>query len=108
MGKESAEEIELERELEALYHEVAGEKDLFPHTEESETPARVTLPYESEKPPSQRKKKRKIRFSFSTSLVVLSALLLVLVAFFFWSAIHHHDVTNSRGKIYSQSIYKPA
>jgi len=108
MGKKSPEEIELERELEALYHEVAGEKGLFPRTEEPETPAGVTLPYPSKVPPSQEKKKRKLRFSFITMLVVLSSLLFVLTVFFFWPAIQNYDATNSGEKIYLQSMNKPA
>jgi flagellar basal body-associated protein FliL len=108
MGKENPEEIELERELEALYHEVAGEKGLFSRTEKPETPAGVTLLCPSEEPQLQEKKKRKLRVSLITMLVVLSALLFVLTAFFFWPAIQNYDATNSGGKFYSQSSNRPA
>lgn len=108
MGKERPEEIELERELEALYHEVAGEKGLFPRTEEEpETPAGVTLPHPSEILPSQEKKKRKLRFPFVVTLVVLSPLLFVLTAVFFWPAIQNYYATGPGEKIYLQSVNKP-
>ena len=107
MGKESPEESELEQELEALYHEVASEKDLAPHIEESVTPAGVTLPCPSEKPPLQEKIKRKLHFSFIAELVVLSVLLFILMAIFFWPTVQHYDATNSGRKIYPQRINRP-
>ncbi len=107
MGKESLEESELEQELEALYHEVASENGLLPHIEKSESSAGVTLPSQTEKPPSIEQKKRKNRFSLIATLVVLSVLLFVLTAVFFWPTIQHYDATNSGGQIYPQRIDKP-
>ncbi len=107
MGQESLEESELEQELEALYHEVASGKSLFPRIEESETLAGATLPCPPEKPPSQEKKKRNLRFSFIAALVVLSVLLFILTAVFIWPTIQHYDATNLGGRIYPQRINSP-
>jgi hypothetical protein len=107
MGIESLEESKLEQELEALYHEVAGEKSSLPQIEGSDTPAGATLPRPSEKPPSQEKKKRKLRFSFIATFAVLSVLLIVLAAVFFWLPVQHYNANNSGEKNYPQRINKP-
>ncbi|HVO66321.1 MAG TPA: SPOR domain-containing protein [Syntrophales bacterium] len=108
MEKDSLKESELEHELEALYYEVAGEKDLFSHIEESETTVGVKLPSQTEKPPSIKQKKQKTRFSLIASFTIISIVLLVLAAFFFWPAVQQHYATDSGGKIYSQRINRPA
>jgi len=60
----------------------------------------------TEKPPSQEKKKRINRFSLIVSLGGFCALILVLMAFFFWPTMLG-DATDSRGKIYSPRINTP-
>ncbi|HYA13300.1 MAG TPA: SPOR domain-containing protein [Syntrophales bacterium] len=108
MEKESLKESELEHELEALYHEVASETCLLPHIEESESPAGVTLPSQTEEPPSIEQKKRKVRLSFIAALAVISFLLLVVAAVFFWPTVQRYYATDTVGKIYSQRINKQA
>jgi len=64
----------------------------FPRTEKPEIPDMVTLLRQSEKPPSQERKKRKINFSLIVSLGVFYALVFVLLASYFWPTIFHDAI----------------
>ena len=108
MGKENPEENELEEELEALYHKVASEKDLFSQLKESTMPEGMTLPHSSVGPPSSQEiKKQKFIFSIIAPSLILFTLLLILMAVLFGSTIYHYDAIDFGGRIYPQIINRP-
>ena len=107
MEKESPKDIELEHELEALYQEVANEKNPSTPIKESEIPATDLPPSQTGEPSSIEQEKRKPRFLYIAASAIVSFILaLVFAASFFWPSIRQHYASYSSGKLYSLRINK--
>jgi hypothetical protein len=111
MEKDEPREMELEQELESLYHKVASLAPVEDKQEQNKelrgqtkAPDELKLQYPSEESVSQEKEKRKFRLSRVVPALGVFTFIIVLIAVFFWRTIYHYDSINSGGKIYPLRI----